>query len=215
MNGEMSSTEFKSVSEAFSKIVDNETQQLFEKQLRSRQVVKTLVALRASKNLTQGDISEALGCSQAKISRIENGFDSDLGIAELEGYAKTTGCEVTLMFSERGKGLADQIKYHAFCIREAFLKLAELSHKDESIAQGVAELHVQAFININRFLKETAEKLPCHEETGESYIHIAECGAVEGLKSRKKRRSKLGQDSEREVEENVENHHSEKCLVGD
>lgn len=141
--------------------------------IRQRRIVSMLTTLRVTKGLTQADIATVMGCKQARVSKLESGIDADLKISDLEAYAKATKSEVTLMISDRGKSLAEQIKAHAFSIRNAFLKLVALAKKDDMIARGVAEFHMQAFHNINSFLAETAEKLPVNAENGRPYIQIA------------------------------------------
>jgi transcriptional regulator with XRE-family HTH domain len=147
--------------------------QSLKEHLHARKLVSKLVALRAAKGFTQTTVAQAMGCKQAKISKLESGEDADLSMKDLLEYARAIGCEATVMVSDRGKSLAEQIKQHAFCIRNAFMKLVELSHKDDEIARGVAKLHFEAFQNINRFLMETADKLPVDSESGEPYLHIA------------------------------------------
>ena len=63
------------------------------------------------------------------------------------------------------------------------MKLVALSHTDNLIARGVAELHMQAFQNINRFLAETAAKLPVNAENGLPYIQIATVDEMEDCRS--------------------------------
>lgn len=139
-----------------------------------RRVVSKLAAIRAAKNVTQKDMAHAMGCTQGRISKLESGVDADLRISDIVAYAKRLDVDFTLMFSDRGKSLAQQIKSHAFSIRSAFLKLVELAHKDNLIAKGVAQLHFEAFQNLNRFLSETAEKLPVSVEDGKPYLQISE-----------------------------------------
>jgi transcriptional regulator with XRE-family HTH domain len=129
--------------------------------------------MRVSKGLTQDAVANELGCNQSKISKLEKGMDSDLTIREIEAYAKATNKDVAFLFSERNQSLAQQIKHHAVMIRSAFEKLVELAHKDDGIADGVAGLHYEVFMNVNRFLQETSEKLPLCE-SGKPYIRIAE-----------------------------------------
>lgn len=147
--------------------------------MRRRKLVSTLTALRVAKGLTQADIAAVMGCQQARVSKLEAGVDADLKFSDVEAYAKATKSDVTVMVSDRGKSLAEQIKSHAAYIRTAFLKLVALSHGDDTLAKGVAELHMQAFHNINQFLAETAAKLPVNAENGLPYIQIAAVDEVE------------------------------------
>lgn len=172
---DMKTKGYKSVAEAFSDIVGEEHANELGDQMRSRRVIKALCGLRTVRGVTQQDIANQLGTTQSKVSKLENGVDADLRFRELEAYAKSTDSDVTILISPRGKSLAEQIKYHACSIRAAFLELAELAHKDESVARGVADLHAQAFCNLNRFLQETSEKLPLSPENGTPYVRIAPC----------------------------------------
>ena len=140
--------------------------------LLARRIVSKLAALRTAKGLTQTEIANAMGCKQARVSKLESGVDADLKMSDFEAYAKAIGSDVTILISDRGKSFAEQIKSHAFAIRNAFLKLVELAHKDDLIARGVADFHLQAFQNINAFLAETAEKLPVCAENRLPYIQI-------------------------------------------
>lgn len=140
--------------------------------MKRRSVVSRLASVRAAKGITQTDLGKAAGCTQGAISKLEAGPDSAVTLAHLEAYAKATGSEITILISDRKKSLADQVKHHAFSIRAAFLKLVKLAHMDNLIAQGVAQLHAEAFENINRFLSETAQQLPVNSDNGMPLIQI-------------------------------------------
>ena len=166
----------------------------FRQESARRRTVTVLTALRASKDVSQCEVANVKGCGQARISKLENGYDEDVTLADLEAYAKATKTEITLLISPRRMSLAEQVKYHAQGIRQAFLKLSELAQTDETIAKGVAELHVQAFHNINKFLAESAEKLPPSPDNGMPHVHIAassdpQASASSPLPKRKKRKT--------------------------
>jgi transcriptional regulator with XRE-family HTH domain len=108
-----------------------------------RALVSKLASLRATAGLTQSELAKQSGCVQATISKLESGVDSEVTVANIEAYAKATGFEITILISQRGKSLAEEIKHHAICIREAFTQLFKLAHMDNLIAQGVAQLHAE------------------------------------------------------------------------
>jgi transcriptional regulator with XRE-family HTH domain len=137
-----------------------------------RLLVSKLASLRATAGLTQTELAKQSDCVQATISKLESGVDSEVTVANIEAYAKATGFEITILISQRGKSLAEEIKHHARCIREAFMQLVKLAHMDNLIAQGVAQLHAEAFQNINSFLSETAQQLPVNEDNGRPLIQI-------------------------------------------
>ncbi len=136
-----------------------------------RRVVSKLASMRTAKGITQAEFARRAGCTQGTVSKLEAGVDADVTLANIEAYAKSTQSEITLLISDRGKSLADQIKHHALSIREAFMRLVKLAHKDDLIAQGVAKLHAEAFFNINQLLSETAQQLPV-DVSGRPLIQI-------------------------------------------
>jgi len=188
MTTKMAKNEYPNVLNCFKEALGDESFGELEKRINSRRLVKTLINMRVSKGLTQSQLANQAGVSQPQISRLENGEDCSLQISDIEMYAKAASSEVTILISEGGSTLADQIKYHAFSIRKAFLRLAELSHTDELIAKGVADLHIQAFVHLNQFLMETAEKLPKQPSNGEPYIKIA-AGNVGNLNRKLQRKA--------------------------
>jgi len=137
-----------------------------------RRLVSQLVSLRVSKGVTQAQLAKQMGCKQARISKLESGVDADVRASDLEAYAKATESEFTILISDRGKSLAEQIKHEAASIRATFMKLVKLAHQDDLIAQGIAKLHADAFENINRMLSETAQLLPLNPESGMPYLQI-------------------------------------------
>lgn len=169
----MTKKRFSNVSEMINSISDDTSfKQEFEDRLRSRQIVKSLIAMRVGGDISQSDVAKELGCTQSRVSKIENGYDGELRLRDLEAYAKVLGRDVQLLFSDRGMGLADQVKWHALGMRNALLRLVKLAHKDDEIVQGVARLHVEAFVNIMKFLQDTSSKLPPRPDNGKPYVRI-------------------------------------------
>jgi len=172
----MTSKRYSSVSDYLESISDDnpELSSSTDEQIESRQIVKALIHLRVSNSDSQTDLAEKLGCSQSRISKIENGFDQNLKLKDLEDYGRVFGKDITLLVSDRSMGLADRVKFHAFGVRKALMKLVELAHKDDEIAKGVAQLHIEALVNIARFIRQTAGKLPApsDDEEVEEIIRI-------------------------------------------
>jgi len=179
-DGTMSEGRYSNVSEMVDAISDDDSfKEQFKERLHSRQIIRSLVAERASQGVSQSDIADELGCTQSRISKVENGFDLDLSLRDLAGYAKVLGKELHFLSSERGYGLADRVKYHAFSMREALLQLVELAHKDDVTVRGVAKLHAECFVNVVKFLQETSSYLPPSPDDGEPYIRIVNCEDID------------------------------------
>jgi transcriptional regulator with XRE-family HTH domain len=172
----MTNKGFASVSEMMADISADESFNAgFEERLQSRQIVKSLAAMRTAKGVSQEDIARELKCSQSKISKLESGTDAELQLRDLEAYGRVLGQQFQILVSKRAMPLAERVKYHAFGVRDAFMKLVRLAHKDDQIVQGVAKLHVEAFVNIMKFLQQTSSQLPPCPDSGEPYVRIATC----------------------------------------
>jgi transcriptional regulator with XRE-family HTH domain len=176
----MEATRIVSATDAISNFFEkNEEKTALAAHLNSRKIVRQLAAHRVSKGVTQAEVADQMGCRQGRISKLESGLDADIAISDMEGYARATDSEFTILVSERGKSLAEQIKHHALSIRAAFMKLVKLAHQDDVIAQGVAQLHCEAVENINHMFSETAMQLPADSENGMPYIQfISESGGA-------------------------------------
>jgi len=148
-----------------------------KKRIAQRQIVKALFAMRSAKGIPQSSIAKALGCTQSRVSKIENGFDGDLTLSELEAYARTLEQDVCLVFFKRGSTAVDRVKMHAFQIKKELERMAEVAHKDETIAEAVAGFFGAAFFNLVKLVQAASRKLP-KRSNDEPYIHI---GIAESL----------------------------------
>lgn len=86
-----------------------------EERLKARQLVKMLVVLRARANLSQLELAKRIGCGQSRISKLENGVDSDVSFGDVWGYLQATGHAATLVVvpkiqSKRRKQPSDGIR---------------------------------------------------------------------------------------------------------
>lgn len=163
-----------------------------KKRIAQRQIVKTLFAMRSAKGIPQSSIAEALGCTQSRVSKIENGLDGDLNLSELEAYAQSLDQDVCLVFMKRGATGAERVKMHAFQIKKELERMAEFAHKDENIAEAVAGFFGEAFFNLVNFVQAACGKLP-KRSNDEPYIRIGiadmDCDDEEPPKPRQMARS--------------------------
>lgn len=164
--------QYKSVSDFVRGLSDDEEfNKELEERISERMVVKTLHAMRTAKGVSQAEIAEELDCSQSRVSKIENGFDGDLKVSELEAYAKALDLDVHLSFVERGATGMDLVKHHAFCIQSQLIRMAELAAEDNAIAEGVAMSFAETLFNQVNLLRLAAERLPPTPDN-EHYIKI-------------------------------------------
>ena len=143
-----------------------------EQQIQSRRLVRFLATMRNKKGVTQSDVAKVLDCQQAKISKIENGYDENIKVCEIEAYAKAVGCDVVLQFTKRNETTFDRVKRLALMIHRDLCHLASMAQNDEDIAKGVALSFGEVLFNQIGLLKMAAEKLPKDPDTDEPYINI-------------------------------------------
>lgn len=141
-----------------------------EKNLQSRKIARELAVLRASRGLTQTDIARKLGCSQGRISKLENSADVDLKLGELARYASALGLRIRVVPERMGHGAVDRVKHHVFRMKEELDRLAELAGDDHAMAAGVSVFFGEAFFNLIAILQDSARKLPCKPDDGKPYI---------------------------------------------
>lgn len=158
----MTTKRYKSVKELMDNILREEDPQFstdFAAQTSRRQIVRGLATLRNTKNITQEEIAQKMGCAQSRISKIENGLDDDLRISDIQAYLKVLNysAEINLLPSEMT--LVDEIKYYAWRMKVAFDRLTSLAHKDDTIQRGVANFHIEALFNLIGLVKSSARKL--------------------------------------------------------
>lgn len=142
----------------------------FANRLAQKQIVKKIVALRSAKSVSQAAIAEKLGCTQSRVSKLEQGKDDDLRLGELKAYAEALGLKVEIVLVPKDLKLTDRVKAHAFAIRKLLEEMVKFAHLDADIADAVAGFHGEAFFNLVRMLKTSCDKLPRRPEDDCPYI---------------------------------------------
>ena len=89
-----------------------------DQHISERNVIRTLIALRVSRGLSQGDIAEHRECSQSKVSKLEANVDRELRLGDVEDYLGAMAMDLTGVIRPSDASLADEVKYHAFAIRK-------------------------------------------------------------------------------------------------
>jgi transcriptional regulator with XRE-family HTH domain len=107
--------------------------------LAERALVYNLAALRVARGLTQQDIASKMGYSQSQVSKMEASEDFDLNFGSIVRFAQAIGVRLELTLMSRDATPVDQVKHHAFCIKQLTDYLALLAVADQKIADGVAQ----------------------------------------------------------------------------
>lgn len=75
--------------------LDDSLHEEVDARIKSRQMIKHLIALRVSHDLSQKDIADRLGCSQSRISKLENGVDDGLRVGDVRDYLHAMGLDLS------------------------------------------------------------------------------------------------------------------------
>ena len=165
--------QYASVSELLREIApDGEFPAEFEERIQRRSLIKHLLVLRAARGLTQRDLADKLGCTQSRISKLENGTDDELRLGDLVKYVHALGLDFGIAMRPAAQTVFDEIKHHAFCIRDRLEHLVELAGKDHAMQEGVGKAHVETLVNMIKIVVDSARKLPDSPEMQAPYIRI-------------------------------------------
>ena len=153
--------QYSSVSELLRDVApDDEFRAEFDQRVARRRLIKHLLALRAVKGLSQKDIAEKLGCTQSRVSKLENANDDDVRLGDLRAYANAVGSELIASAIPQDMKPVDKVKCHAFAIKKHMDDLSQLAKSDARIAQGVASFFHELFVNFILMLGDSAKRLP-------------------------------------------------------
>lgn len=129
-------------------------------QLGRRHLVRQLAKLRNEQGVSQKKIADRLKCGQSRVSKLENGYDDEVTLRDIGAYADALECDVEVILRRNDLTLVDQVKYHAFQIKDCFDRLADLAKKDDDVAKGVADFHIEALFNLAEIVKKSAARIP-------------------------------------------------------
>ena len=98
-------------------------------------VSRSLTALRCSHEVTQAELAERAGCTQSKISRIENSSNDRLKLDDLTMYARAFNMQVSIDFT-RESSSADATERLARQIRNGLDDAAEEVQREGTADEG-------------------------------------------------------------------------------
>lgn len=145
--------------------------QEFQKVLRQKTVVRSLLSARLAARLTQANLAVRMGVTQSCISKIENGFDDDLTLGQLHAYLSALGTDFQIMTYPEGMKAAQSVRFHIHHANEAMKQVVALAHRDDKIAAGAGDFIFQVFNSFNQLLMENSKLLPKSSQ-GVPYVEI-------------------------------------------
>ncbi len=139
---------------------DSEAGDQLASRLNQQAIVHFLFGMRSANGVSQVEMAKRLGCSQSRISKLENGLDDELTIGEFRNYLRSLEHDIMFVIRKQRWTLAEQIKFHACTIHSCLKKMVALAQRDPTIVDGVTEFHVEAFYNLAMLVVESAKKIP-------------------------------------------------------
>lgn len=134
-------------------------QQAYAQLVQDTCITDGLTRVRRSAKLTQAEIAERLGVTQAAVSKIESGRDETLTLAIIGAYAAASKQRINITFGAPLTHVAS-VKQHAQGLRQHLEALASLAHKDEAIAKDIEGFFQEATIHIDQIVSRCRERLP-------------------------------------------------------
>lgn len=161
----MTSKRFESATDLLRDVSEDHTlADELDREIAERQLAKLLIAHRVRSDLSQKDVAERMNCTQSRISKLESSLDTDLRLGDLQQYLDSIGLQIRLVIAPKSLKAVDEIKYHAFCIKQLLHKLVKLaSSNDAKLADGIAKFAcVETPIVLLKFILDAAKHLPEH-----------------------------------------------------
>ena len=119
---------------------------------------RSLTALRCSHDVTQAELAERAGCTQSKISRIENSPNDRLKLEDLAMYARAFNMRVSFDF-ERVLPAADAIGGLARQIRTSLDYVDETTRNDGAAERGAERTYEEFLFQMLDLFMEKLEAL--------------------------------------------------------
>lgn len=122
-------------------------------------VTRVLAQLRAAHGLTQKEMGDLIGVTQATISKLEAGRDEDLKLGEICAYAKALSERIGVVYGKPMNHVEaitvylNQIKFH-------MLELAKVAQNDTEMDNRMNKFFGEAFLNVMEMLSVVYSNLP-------------------------------------------------------
>ena len=124
-------------------------------------VSRALSDLRCSHKLTQEELAERAGCTQSKISRIENSSNDRLKLDDLTMYARAFNMQVSIDFT-RESSSADATERLARQIRNGLVDVAERARHEGAADEGAKKTYEAFLFSMLELFMDNLEGLRAH-----------------------------------------------------
>ncbi|NTU52396.1 MAG: helix-turn-helix transcriptional regulator [Chlorobiaceae bacterium] len=115
---------------------DDKFKNLVDEEISQNQISYQLLQTRISKNISQKELANLMGCDPSKISRMESGNDLNLKIGDIKNFLSALDVDIKFLFEDKYLPAAEKIKNHVYAIHDqldALAKTAKEINNDEII----------------------------------------------------------------------------------
>jgi transcriptional regulator with XRE-family HTH domain len=165
--------QYKSVVEMLNDVSDDkEFNRSVEKEINTRQIAKTLVAMRSKAALNQAEIAKRMNCTQGKVSKMENSLDADISLGDLVKYCSAVNMQLEIGFFDRRLRMVDKVKHYFFRLKGLIDEIIEISKGDDAMEREAEKFAREAFFNVNLGLFQCLEKAKVKKEMA-APLHVS------------------------------------------
>src|SRR5271165_6718639 len=127
------------------------------KDVENQEAVNILVSMRVAKGLTQKELADMLGCTQGRISKLEQGRDEDLRLKDFLDYTRAT--EDAVWITIGAPNISETIKLHVHAIRRLVPEMVPLAGGDQAIIDGISRFLDDILMDTGKLVQSTKLEL--------------------------------------------------------
>jgi transcriptional regulator with XRE-family HTH domain len=149
---------FDSVAEMLATLGDPEGAQQLSQAMQARVILDLLVHERLRQNKSQKEMADLMGCTQGRISKLENGTDESISVGDAQQYARKLNCEIQFGMRKVDESPADEIRFLSSGIKQrlqGFLKSGVNFETTELIVENLTA----AIEHFEKLLASSIQKL--------------------------------------------------------
>lgn len=180
MNANKRAGEFASVSDMLEFQGEHELKEQVEEQLCCREVISRLITLRIVHDVSQADVAREIGCTQSRISKLEQSVDADLKIGDIAAYAHCCGVQANISFEPLDCTLMDRVKFHALSINDLLKTMCKLSAGDSDMERGSVGAHLETIMNMTGMVVQSMKSIPDAKKHLSEFIKSEPVGETKG-----------------------------------
>lgn len=145
-----------------------------ESDLKHRVMAHYLYGARSTRGVSQKDIADKMRCSQSRVSKLENSIDAEWSVGDVTAYLDALSLKAQMMILPKDAIIFDEVKCHAFAIRDCLNEMVKMAGDDHAIGIGVSKAHIEAMVNLTSIIVDSLKGLPHFKKAFTSIVDADE-----------------------------------------